>query len=48
MKKNSPSLKRENSFNISKISNYGLNKLISENIVKHYAKKYIILRLGLF
>ena len=45
--KNSPSLKRENSnINISKISNYGLNKLISENIVKHYAKKYIILRLG--
>ena len=40
-------MKRENSnINISKISNYGLNKLISENIVKHYAKKYIILRLG--
>ena len=45
--KYSPSFKKENSnIDISQISNYGFNKLISENIVKHYAKNHIILRLG--
>lgn len=39
--------KKENSkIDIENINHYGFNKFISENIVKHYAKSFIILRIG--
>ncbi len=39
--------KKENiAINVKKINHYGFNKVLSESIVKHYAKKYLILRIG--
>lgn len=41
------SLNHENvNIDVSKISNYGFDKYIAELLVKHYAKTWLILRLG--